>query len=354
MASSIRKYAFINAKLRARISKLIPDTLFHQMIRVQSLEEALSLLRNTPYSIIDETYAKTGDLKLGELELQKKEISIYIEIEKYVRGDVLRLVQALLLRFEIENLKNAVRIFFDRKIRGRESDDSHLYILRKRIIHGFSVDTIINAENIEDVGKTLESTPYGRLLDQHSEVILRDGSLFSFEVSLDHYYYGNLLEAAENLPSRDRKDSLRIIGVEIDLHNVDWIIRFRKFYDLSLEQVLSLVIPGGFQLSGDLLRETYSSQDISRIVQGIVRSHPGLSTIVNSQAADSISRLLLIERLLEQVMLHEINRILTGYPFTIGIVLSYFFLKHREMNKLKAILNAKQYRLPQERILGMM
>jgi V/A-type H+-transporting ATPase subunit C len=352
MASSIRKYAFINAKLRARISKLIPDSLFHQMMRVGTLEEALALLRTTPYSIIDETYAKTGDLKLGELELLKKEVSLHIEIEKYVKDDVLRLVQALMLGYEIENLKNAVRIFFDRKIRNREGDDSHHYILRQRIIHDFSVDRIINAENIEEVVKSLENTPYSRLLSQHSEEILREGSLFIFEVSLDHFYYRNLLETAEHMQPRDRKDSLRIIGVEIDLHNVNWIIRLRKFYDLSLEQVLGIIIPGGYQLSGELLNETYASQDVSRIVQGIVRSHPGLSTIVNSQAADSISRLLLVERLLEQIMLYEIKRILTGYPFTIGIVLSYFLLKHREMNKVKAILNAKQYRLPEEQIQG--
>jgi len=352
MASSVRKYAFINAKLRARISKLIPDTLFQQMMRVGSLEEALALLRDTPYSIIDETYAKTGDLKLGELELLKEEVSLHTEIEKYVKDDVLRLVQALMLGYEIENLKNAVRIFFDRKIRKREGDDSHLYILRQKIVHDFSVDMVINAENIEEIVKSLENTPYSPLLSRHSEEILREGSLFIFEVSLDHFYYRNLLETAEHMHSRDRKDSLRIIGIEIDLHNVDWIIRFRRFYDLSLEQVLSLIIPGGFQLSEELLSQTYSSQGVGKIVQGMVRSHPGLSTIVNSQAADSISRLLLVERLLEQIMLYEIKRILTGYPFTIGIILSYFLLKHREINKVKAILNAKQYHLPEEQILG--
>jgi V/A-type H+-transporting ATPase subunit C len=53
---------------------------------------------------------------------------------------------------------------------------------------------------------------------------------------------------------------------------------------------------------------------------------------------------------LEQVLLHETRRMLLGYPFTIGIVLSYFIFKKNEIKKVRAILNAKQYRIPEERI----
>jgi len=78
MTSPLRRYAFINAKLRARISKLIPENTFQRMIKSHSLEEALVILKDTPYSILEEIYQKTGDLKLGELELLKAEIYVMI------------------------------------------------------------------------------------------------------------------------------------------------------------------------------------------------------------------------------------------------------------------------------------
>ena len=45
MPTAINTYAFINAKLRARISKLLPESLFKQMARSYSLQEALAHLR---------------------------------------------------------------------------------------------------------------------------------------------------------------------------------------------------------------------------------------------------------------------------------------------------------------------
>jgi V/A-type H+-transporting ATPase subunit C len=351
MATAIRKYAFINAKLRARISKLLPDSLLVQMAGAYSLQEALSFLRDTPYGILDDIYRKTGDLKLGELELLRNEIRVFTEVEKYVQEDTLSIVQALLSLYEIENLKNAIRIFFDRKLRHREVDTAVFYLLRDTILHDIPIDLIINAENLEEVVKALEATPYAHIIDKYGQTIIRDGSLFRVEIAFDHYYYTSLISAAEKLDSRDRTEALRIIGVEIDLVNVNWIIRFRRFYNLTLEEVMALILPGGYHLRSERLQEAYSSQDATKIVKDILKTdYPGLETLLSSQATDSISRLLLIERVLEQILMHETRRILMGYPFTIGIVLSYFIFKKNEIKKVRAILNAKQYRIPVDRI----
>ena len=53
-------------------------------------------------------------------------------------------------------------------------------------------------------------------------------------------------------------------------------------------------------------------------------------------------------------MKHEIQRILQGYPFTIGIILCYFLLKRDEIKRIKTVLNAKQYNIAEERIEGML
>ena len=58
--------------------------------------------------------------------------------------------------------------------------------------------------------------------------------------------------------------------------------------------------------------------------------------------------------ILEEIMKHEVHRILAGYPFTIGIILSYFILKRNELKKIRTILNAKHYGIEQERIESMM
>jgi V/A-type H+-transporting ATPase subunit C len=352
MARAVRKYAFINAKLRARISNLISEEILQRMKSAHTLEEALGLLRDTQYNVLDKIYRSTGDLKFGELELLKKEIGLYTEIEKYVTSVELELVKALALNYEIENLKNALRLYFERSIMHRNIENKIYYIFRDKIQYDIKVDRIINADNLEDISAALNGTPYARVIEQNRDEIVKGGSLFPLEIALDQFFYKNLISHAENLTSLDKKETLRLVGVEIDLQNINWVIRFRTFYDLPLERVLALIIPQVFNIDERSIREAYSSQNVSQILDGVIKAkYPGLSAMLASRAPaisgtpGISSRLLLIEQILEQIMTREIRRILAGYPFTIGIILSYFILRKNELNKVRAILNAKQYNI---------
>ena len=60
--------------------------------------------------------------------------------------------------------------------------------------------------------------------------------------------------------------------------------------------------------------------------------------------------MMMIEELLLEILRQEVTRLLRGNPFTIGIMLSYFFLKHREVTRLSTILNAKYYGLDEDQI----
>ncbi len=354
MARPLSKYSFINAKLRARISKILPDEMFDQLAKAPFLDEALSLLRETPFAGLEEIYSRTGDLKQAELELLKNEIELYRNIRQHLHHNSMELVDALLTQFEIDNLKNAIRIYFNRKIRKRSDDISIHYILYDRIIHEIPIDIILNADNFDEIAGVCEGTPYSQIIRKYSHTVESEGSLFRMEIAFDHFYYNNLLASVDKLDKRDRTIALRLTGVEIDLQNINWIIRFKNFYDLPLDAVLAAIVPGGFNLDKSIIDELYSAQNVTSVLQGFVKSkYPGLSALLSSQTTDSTSRLLLIRRILEEIMKHEVQRILAGYPFTIGIILSYFVLKRNELKKIRTILNAKYYRIEQERIESM-
>lgn len=354
MAGSLSKYSFINAKLRARISNIVPDETFRRLAAAPSLEAALALLRETPFAGLEEIYSTTGDLRTAELELLKAEIRLFQDIKQYVHHDSMELVDALLSQFEIENLKNAIRVFFDRKIRGRPAEGSIHYILYDRILHDIPIDIIVNAENLDEVAGVCERTPYGAIIREYSRTVELESSLFRMEIAFDHFYYNNLLTAIDKLDRRDREIALRLVGVEIDIQNISWIIRFKDFYDLPLDAVLAAIIPGGGTLDRAAIAELYGAQNVTSVLQGVVRSrYPGLSALVSAKAADATSRLLFIQQMLNEIMMHEVQRILVGYPFTVGIILAYFILKRSELRRIRVILNTKQYGVQQERIESM-
>jgi V/A-type H+-transporting ATPase subunit C len=351
MAGSVHTYAFINAKLRARISKLIPDSFFERIGAARSLTEALALLKETAYGIVSEIYEKTGDLKLGELELFGREVALYRELEKHLQGDLLDFLHALAVRFEVDIVKNALRLFFDRKVRGRSIDTAVHYLYREPILHDFSVDAVINAEEVDEIVQALGKTPYGPIVEENRSAVEGERTLFRLEVELDRLYYSGLLQAAKKLDLLDQRVALRLIGVEIDLLNLGWVLRFKAYSDLQAERVLSLLIPGGHGLKQETLREAYVTQNVGEALQKMVHSsYAGLSSLLGTHVSDGASRLRLIERILEAIMRLEVQRMLMGNPFGIGIMLAYFTLKRNELKTVRTLLNAKQYMLSEDKM----
>ncbi len=351
MPGPLSKYSLINAKLRARISDILPDRVFQQLARAPSLEAALALLRETPFARLEEIHSSTGDLRLAELELLKEEIELYRNVKSHLHRSSIGLVDALLCQFEIENLKNAIRVYFDRSVRQRPADASAHYILYEPILHDIPFDVIVNAQNFDEIAGVCEGTPYSLIIRKYCHTVESEGSLFRMEIALDHFYYANLLSAIESLDRKDRDIAMRLAGVRIDLQNVDWIIRLRSFYDLPMETVMAAIIPGGFNLNKATITELYRVQNVTPVLQGFVKArYPGLSALLSSQVSDVASRLLLIRRIMEEIMRQEVQRILCGYPFTVGIILAYFILKRNELDRIRTILNAQQQGLQPERI----
>ncbi len=355
MAGPLTKYAFVNATLRARISKLISDDIFLQMAHAGSLEEVLTLLRETSFSDLEELYEKTGDLLVIEQKMLIDEIALYTSLEKYLHKETVQFVKTLLLRFEIDNLKNALRLFFDRVFRKRPVENLVHYLIHRTIYYEVSLDVIVNANDFGEIIQVLSNTPYGAIIKDNRSVVEEEQTLFRLEIALDHFYYNRLQEMIHKLSKKDTALASRLIGVEIDLQNINWIIRFRNFYSLSMDEAIPLLIPTGNTVDIKHLKSIYASQNVSSQLEHIVKKgYPGMTTLLTAPTSDASSRFVLIERVLDEIMKQEVKKILSGYPFTIGIVLAYFILKGSEIRRLRTIMHAKQYTIAQERIEGLL
>lgn len=347
----LKKYGFINAKLRARISNILPDEVLAQMAKTRSLTEAIRLLHDTPFQVLEEVYNRTGDLKLSELELLKKEIELYSELEKYIKDDVLEFVRGLTRKYEVETLKAALRLWFDRVVRKRSIESFTGYLYREKIHHDLRIDQIINVDTIEGIASILEGTPYAKILRENSAQAESLKNLFPFEIALDRYFYRQLYEKASALDSRDFEIVKRMLGVEIDMENISWLVRFRDFYKMPMEQALANMIPYGHHLDKKALEEAFSSGDSTEILRNLIsKKYGALSSMLAVKSADDQAKLVLLGRLLDQIILYEVKKIKSGYPFTIGIVMAYFVLKKNELRKVMTILNAKYYNIEEERI----
>ncbi|MHC4887102.1 MAG: V-type ATPase subunit [Planctomycetota bacterium] len=352
MAGALGTYAFINAKLRARISKILSIEALQELARAHSVPECVQLLAQTDFAVVAEAYSSTGDIRTAELELFSQEIRLYVEIEKGLRGIERDFLKALATRFEIENITAALRLWFDAHIRGRGIEGAPGYLYRKPIHHEIDLDRIIHAATLEEASEALSHTPYGALVRKHAPEVERMASLFPIEVAFDHYYFRNLLDATAALSSRDRAIAERLIGVEIDLQNMGWLLRLSGFYDLPADQALQSIVPWGLNLPASALKEAYESGSGHSIVTDLIKSnYPQLAPLLSGSEHQSGNDLLvLLESILEEVLMVEVARAKGGYPFTIGVVLAYFLLKRNETRRIMTILNAKSYGWSEEMI----
>ena len=351
MKSPLSKYAFINAKLRTRISMILTDEFMDRPARAHTLLEAIEQFRGTDYQQIETVYDRTGDLKMVEYELFKREIAIHVEMEKYTEGEVLDFISALTTRYEIETLKQILRLWFDKVVRNRDITEAYIYLYREKIHNNLKANAILETEEPEKITSLLSDTPYGAVVKKPLEDVSFKKSIFAVEMALDGYFHEQLFRRTEHLSDTDRETARRLLGVEIDLLNINLLVRFRNFYKLSMEETLSSLLPHGRSISRESLSSLTLESDPAGVLGEVLkRRYPGMSGMLSAQGTDSYSRLIFMERMLDKILEQEVHKVLAGYPFTIGIILVYFVLKRAEIRRISTLLNAKYYGIEFDRI----
>lgn len=350
MPGALTVYGFLNAKLKARISGLLSREFLETLVRAPTLPEAVARLKDTPYSALESEYSRTGDLRGCEALLYSMEVECHSSLERFAKEPVRSVIRAHTVRFEAETLKNALRLRFERRIRGHVSDGSDVYLYRGPLPNRLDLDAVLAAPDPESLAAAVSGTPYEPALRRAAPRAETEKTLYPLEAELDRLSFGILLASLEGLSRRDREIARRILGIEIDLHNVQWLARAQHFYRLGPEEALASLIPGGGTYDSARAAAAYKSGNLTDLTAVLLGGrNRGLGALAGS-GGDPTARLAFLEGALREVLRSESGRLLAGYPFTIGTVLAYFARKREEIRALLALLNAKYYALPEERI----
>ncbi len=331
----IGKYALINAKVRARLSELLAPETISRLADARDVPEFYGVLQGTLYEHVLARPEVSLDPRVAEKLLVEQEVQWHVELLKDLRGSAKALIELLLEKYEIENIKTALRI--------REGDrgaEDLRYIIRKELPHSLPYQSIAEAASIEDVLPYFISTPYlgpvKAVLDDYKQ----RGTLFPVEIALEIDFYKRLREAVDRLDRADRRIAHRLIGLEIDMKNISWLIRLKFYYSIPSGNLGDYNIPGGFRFTGDRLRQAFMADSMKDVLATVLdSSFRPVAELLRRE--EELSKLYLLEIILWSYLMHEAKRTLGGFPFTIGTVLSYLILKRTEIRNLITILNGK-------------
>jgi len=334
-------YSFSNAKIRAMLSFLLDRQELEAIMEARDLSSALDALSKTRYrAAVERVRGQENDIRKIEKELVIYDLAVYESVEKSLANKWEKeFVFLLRQRYELEELKVFIRLWHTKAKVPAED-----YLISPKICFDIDFKKLLSSASIEDLILTLDGTPYKKALFNAREKYKELNSSFYLEAGLDIDYYRRLAACISHFSSVDRKIAGRILGVEADIENISWMIRLGKYYSLGIADVLEWLIPGGTWIKKEMIRKYHATNDLSKVVEGIsVGPFVRIKELAEGSAA-------LIEKLLYEVLYQQVKSAMSGFPFTIGTVMGYLFLKHRETKTIVSLLNAKNYGWDKEEI----
>lgn len=355
----VSRYSYINAKLRARLGAMREGTLLEALVRAPNLDEAISTLSGTAFDSLYQTYARTGDLQQVELELFRHEINEHKAIMKSLDSRTASFVSILLEKTEIENIKNAIRLWYSATVLHHSISYRAGYIYRERIVHDIDWTSIVNALVWDDVVHAFRKTPYEEIFLAYPAQTIQDEGLFLFEVDLDHLWFDRLWDGIAHLDREDRAVATKVYELDADLKNIINLIRYGFYHSIEAKMLEHVFIHYGklySVLEKSLASASFSIQDARDLIRrrysqvGLLMSELEEREELGNSHSSLAYGTLAIENYLGQQRRKEFTSILSDDPFTIGTILSYIYQCRSEDATIKAILSAKYYNWSEERI----
>jgi V/A-type H+-transporting ATPase subunit C len=335
----ISKYSLVNAKVRARLSTLLSLGTINKLAETRDLSEFYSALGGTIYEKIFSRPEITFDPRVGERLLLEQEAQWHAELLQDLRKGERELIAHFLEKYEIENLKTALRIR-----EGHRDLDEMKYMIRRDLPHMLPYQAIAESGSLEEAISLLGGTPYLSAARAYLDDYLERGTLFPVEIGLEIDYYKRLQEKVQKLSKKDRAVAQNLVGLEIDQKNISWLIRLKFYYDIPVGELLDYNIPGGYRVSRERLRQAFKAETMREVLQAALeKSFSRVADILVQEK--ELSKLYLLEIILWNYLIVEARRTLGGFPFTIGTVLSYLILKRTEIRNIITILNGKVYKM---------
>ena len=337
------EYAFVNAKIRAKLSFILAPQDIDELADIPRLPEFLRELkecRNFSFlpSELSSPGREAGDI-IREIESGISN-HFFMEVSGLARvsgSKTLKLaVSALLKSFEIDGLRKILAAVFLGQKPGLSGTEG---------ISGIAASELLESSSPDALLAKLRKTPYHVLLAGSMPEFTKTGSLFAFESALDMFYYRQMYGLRSLLSRRDSTILERILDANVDMKNLEILFRLHGYYGAAAAGLSGYLIPFG----GVFKRAARIEQPSPGSLLSLFRfPDPGAAARI-AEEKDFSRQALLLERLLEEILRTEIGGLLTRDPFSIGIFLAWYFLRLNENRAVVTLLNGRFYGIPKER-----
>jgi len=327
---NIFPYTYPNARVRGRAGKIFTEKQFSEIIEAGNIDEVKNYLRGFP------DYAKYIDQYPLEKALDTQLAENYDLIARITPKNSRAAFKLLLKKWDIRNIKSIVIA----KRAGLSAEETLDLVVPFGDLTD-KLDTLVDADNINEVLSALEGTEYTSIMEDAIPIYEETGMLLPLEASLDKYLLENLLRTVTT-PEDDNTALLKTyIGNMVDGTNLKIILR-AKVDGLKFEDIDPYMISDGYQIREWKLKDLMEAEDVSGVVSGLEGTEyaPVLAEAMSQYTeTGSIGA---FETALDKNVSETAKRISLKNQFGIGPMIGFLSKKEKEIKNLKIIVRGKR------------
>lgn len=332
----IVKYTAINTKIKALERNLLTEEQYNMLMECRNYAEAVRYLKEETfyYNALDEYNIE--QIHRGQLEhiLKKWYIRNFYKLSHYFNGDYKKLFKILFMKFEVEDLKVIIR----GKYIGKEKEYIESLMTYESPLNNINYDKLILSKDLYGVVEELKNTKYYKHIYPLVGTIRQEG-LFRIETTLDFVYFSSLRKFIKKLRKEDSEIIHKITGIYSDLLNIQWVIRGKKYYNLTPEVLLNYTIYDGYKLNINKIKELCYAANSEELFKLITRTPYG--NVFGKGDKE--------EFLIEKDMLAYMRNIYRQYKKdhknNISVVMAYLELALLEIRDIVSLIESKRYSL---------
>ncbi|MBA4700804.1 MAG: V-type ATPase subunit [Ruminococcus sp.] len=328
-------YSGIVTKIRAMEARLLKLEQFEEIAGLHSVPEVFTYLKeNSSYAdvleAIDETRLHRGDIEkilIQSLYLDYQKIFAFCNLEQR------KFLKVYMKRYEIDLINYCFRIVINHYDQPFDLDYKKPFFDKYSNI---SIEKLITSKTTDELVENLKGTEYHsplkKLKDSHPV------TLFDYDLTLDLYYFSSIWKSRKKmLKKKELEIFTRDCGSKIDLLNLEWIYRAKKYYDMVPADIYSLLIPIHYKISTTLIKELVESSNIEEFYLSMQKTS-------YSRHYD-FEQNLTIEQMYTNCLHHLYTIDRRRNPYSIATINTYLFLKEEELRKLTTAIECIRYSL---------
>jgi V/A-type H+-transporting ATPase subunit C len=248
------KYPVLNAKMKGMHANHLSKEELEELLSQTTLRDAISFLKQK-FPLLENI---NEDMHRKELEQELNNLFIIdiLKLIKYLNDSDKEIFFEFLAKYEINCVKNVFRNVVTN--RDSKSNLKNIDNWTEKMFH--SIDGINDIKGIPEFFELIQSESYYKVFKEY-ENITSDIPLEKLEVKLDQFYFTKIYKIAE----KNNKELKNMIGTEIDLLNVIWIYRSKKYFSYLEEEIKNILIPINFKINNEKINRLIVATDFEEM-----------------------------------------------------------------------------------------